>query len=41
MRCELRAIALKLLETELQLRDLGIELFAGATDLHPLEACEL
>jgi hypothetical protein len=34
-------VGLQLLQTELQLRDLGIELLRGAAELHPLEACEL
>jgi hypothetical protein len=36
-----RGVGFQLLETELELRDLGIELLAGATELHPPEAREL
>jgi hypothetical protein len=34
-------VPFQLFETELELCDLGVELLAGATELHPLEACEL
>jgi len=34
-------VDLELLETQLQLRSLRIELLAGVTELHLLEACEL
>jgi len=38
LRC---GVGLELLKTQLQLLDLRIQLFAGVTELHPLEPREL